>query len=364
MAKHFLIGLSFALVLNYAAGFSEAQSWKTGSSFRKALNQKTKFLSNGGLQDGLTGLSQNSRVAIFLDRDVDPSQKAEFPSELQPLGKTLDEVAADVDALALSVGSFVYLVPHQKALRFLVKQNIQASQLEKYSTSLKQRLKQVSELQWPVLTTPRDLVSVMASNLQLEIKNPEMIPHDLWNRQDLPRLPKWEQLTLLLSCMNRTFVIDENAKSITIIRFADEQVLTLKFRRTEQRQIEQAIRQLKLARIQSVLKDSDFYVRGPHHELVQLYDSIRPIRKWNSSRKAGSQDVFDLKTNASRGSILATIARNQGIQLKFGAEANDLLRQKISINVKDVSIESLIQSTLKGSGLRFRLTETELIISK
>ena len=93
MLRNFLIVIISSCLWTCLCLQSHAQNWKTGGSFREALNHKIKFSSNGTLKDGLGGLSQNSRVAIFLDPDIDPSQKVSFPANLQPLGKTIDEVA-------------------------------------------------------------------------------------------------------------------------------------------------------------------------------------------------------------------------------------------------------------------------------
>ena len=361
MVKDFLIVLFFAGLCVGPNSTASGQNWKTGRSFRDALIGKTRFQSNGTLKQELAALSRNSSVAIFLDREIDPNQKIEFPSTLQPLGKSLDQVAEKVDGLALSVGSFVYIAPKEKALRYLVLKNIQS-----YSqpTSLQQTLGQTSELKWSYLSNPRDTISVVAANLDLKLKNPERIPHDLWTEQNLPRLYKWEQLTFLLATLNLSFKIDAAEQSLEVFELADGLVMTTKFRKSEATKIRQAIYKSKLSSIKYVERGSDFFVRGSLSELAELMDQTRVVRKWKSTIKAGSKDVFDLKTSASRGQILATIARNRNVELKFSPDMNEALRQKVSIDVKQVTAEELISETLKGTGLRYQLNEKQLLILK
>lgn len=361
MVKDFLIVLFFAGLCVGPNSTAYGQNWKTGRSFRDALIGKTRFQSNGTLKQELTALSRNSSVAIFLDREIDPNQKIEFPSTLQPLGKSLDQVAEKVDGLALSVGSFVYIAPKEKALRYLVLKNIQS-----YSqpASFQETLGQTSELKWSYLSNPRDTISVVAANLDLKLKNPEQIPHDLWAEQNLPRLYKWEQLTFLLATLNLSFKIDAAEQSLEVFELADGLVMTTKFRKSEATKIRQAISKSKLASTKYVERGSDFFVRGPLSELTELMDQTRVVRKWKSTIKAGSKDVFDLKTSASRGQILATIAKNRNVELKFTPDMNEALRQKVSIDVKQVTAEELISETLKGTRLRFQLNEKQLLILK
>jgi hypothetical protein len=362
---------SFFLSIVIGSGFwicvctqSSGQSWKTGGAFREALNQKVKFSSNGILKDDLGGLSRNSRVAIFLDPEIDPSQKIPFPTNLQPLGKTIDEVAVKIDALAINVGSFVYIGPREKVLRLLVLRNHQAYRFSNLSAAIQKMVGEVSGFGWNFLSAPRDTLAVLFSNLGLKIQNIDLIPHDLWSANQLPRLAKWEQATFLLSTLGLTFVIDEDSMVVQILELGDSQLLTLRYRKSDQRKIEQIISNRKLGQSRTVVRGNDLFVRGPIAELKSISQDLIPERKWKTAVKSGSRDVFNLNTTASRGQILATIAKNRGVDLKFSQELEQILKQRITIDVKKATVNELVEAALNTTGLRFRLTPTHLWITK
>lgn len=339
-------------------------NWKTGSAFRSGLNQKIRFQSTGGLRDDLESLSRNTGIAILLDREIDPAQMISFPERSQPLGQLLDEVAGRLDGLSLIVGSFVYIAPREKVIRYQMLQNVQAYAVSRLPDPLQKDLKKYSGLSWSLLSTPRDTIGVQANNWGWKISNPDAIPHDLWPPKDLPRLAHWEQLTFLLCCMNRTLVFEPTTRTIEVVEIEPGRSLVLKFGKSDSNKISRVIKEKGLKSLQTVTRGSDFFVRGPSRQLLALFDQLHEKRKWDTRVKSGSKDVFDLNTSASRGQILATIAKNQGVELKYDPGLVELLKQKVRVEAKQVTVEELVTKTLKGSGLRFQLDERQLLIIK
>ena len=362
--KYPLILAFFACLNLQFAEFANADNWKVGRLFRSSLTTNVRFQSTGTIVDDLESLSRNTRVAIYLDREIDPSQKVDFPTAPQPLGKTFDDLAMKMNAESVIVGSFIYIAPREKAFRWLVLKNVLYYNYSRLDPSIVEKLKETSELNWAPLATPRDIISVMASNCGLKISNPEMIPHDLWNSRNLPRLANGEQLVFLLSCMDRAMVIDSKTKTIQITKVEPEKVLTLRFRKTDSRKIQSILTSSKLSQIKTVGRGEDFFVRGPLSESLVLTDKMRPKKKWKTTIKPGSKNVFDLNTDASRGGILATIANNRNVKLVVAPDLGTLLKQKIKVQVKQATVEELLDVTLKGTGLRYQLTDTQLIILK
>ncbi|MEE2641539.1 MAG: hypothetical protein VX768_13000 [Planctomycetota bacterium] len=309
-------------------------------------------------------MSRNARVAIYLDPEVDPGKKVMFSTELQPLGKTLDEVASQFEGLAVSVGSFVYIAPREKVNRFLVLRNLQSYELTKLSDASQGKLGEITDFGWSFLSNPRDTVSVMVANMGFSILDVETIPHDLWRAQKLPRLARWEQLTFLLSLMNRSFRVIDESGSLQIVEVSPQQVLTTRYRKSEQRKIELLARRNQLESVQTASRNNDFFLRASLREQIVIADQMRPLRKWQTRIKAGSKDVFDLNTSASRIGILKTIAGNRGVALNYAPDLETLLGQRVVVNLKKATIEKVIEATLKGSGLRFRLTDTMLQVLK
>ena len=64
-----------------------------------------------GLRDGLARLSQETGVAIFLDRRIDPDQELTLQKAPTPLETLLGEIAAAAKAQTSRIGAVIYVGP-------------------------------------------------------------------------------------------------------------------------------------------------------------------------------------------------------------------------------------------------------------
>lgn len=341
-----------------------AENWKTGSSFRNALNQKVRYHSNGKLRDELQSLSRAFQVAIFLDPDIDPNQKVEFPNATQPLGLTLEQVASRIDASIVLLGSMVYFCPGNKAYRYQAIRAAADFQLARLPDDVAKGFEKTSELAWPALANPRDLTNVLLQNIGFTLENASEIPFDLWHAQSLPRMSLFDQLTLLLITRDCFYRIDPQRKQVTIINLLSNPEITQQYRKSQAATIRKCIAVKKLEKLKTVERGNHVYVRGPLVDCEELAKALMPEYRWRLKTVKGSRDVFDLKTSASRGQILATLAKNRNVQLTYDPSLLTTLKTKIEIDVKQATVEELLELTLKGTGLRFRLTDSQLLISR
>ncbi|MFO0000282.1 MAG: hypothetical protein ACK559_04070, partial [bacterium] len=59
------------------------------------------------------------------------------------------------------------------------------------------------------------------------------------------------------------------------------------------------------------------------------------------------------KTKAPRGSILATIAQQLGLKLKFADETRAVLSERIEVDVQQVTLDELMDKILAGTELGY-----------
>lgn len=370
MTKKHLIALSSALfagmgcLLLLGIETGAAQSWKSGSALRDTLEGKIKFASKGELVDDLASLSQKSGVAILLDRAIDPSQKEAIPGDLMPLGKLLDQVAEQQNGTAIPIGSSIYIVPRTKGAKLDTLRAIQKNQLSKLSTTLRKSLLQNRELSWTYLSNPKDILNAIVNSVGFKLVNHELIEHDLWRAQQLPNLPVWEQLALLFNMMDLAFVIDEAKKTITAIKLLDDQSILVPYRKNYLARIKEFLASENVTSAKLAEQRGTVFVQAPYSVHNQLATLLIRKKSWKNKIVSGSKEVFDLKTNAMRGAILKTIANNRGVELRYNAAVANQLQQTVSINVKQASADDLIKSTLSGTTLRYRLTDTHLEITQ
>ena len=100
---------------------------------------------------------------------------------------------------------------------------------------------------------------------------------------------------------------------------------------------------------------------GPPLEVARLR---RQLAQSKTIEQATSETKrFSLNTSASRGAILATVAKQLNLELKFSAQAQATLQQEIRLQIKDATLVELLDETLKGTELKYETTENELVIS-
>ena len=64
--------------------------------------------------------------------------------------------------------------------------------------------------------------------------------------------------------------------------------------------------------------------------------------------------------NQPAGAVLKTVATQLGKEFKFNPAAGERLRSKVSLSVKDVPLEELLDKTLRPLGLAYKLTDATL----
>ena len=107
-------------MLLYAASAAaqEPIQWQTGEQFERQLEQPVGITWSGqALRAGLKSLSERNRVAVLLDRRVDPGQELQLEIKDQTLREAFDRVAEDRRMGLSLLGSVAYFGPTATAER-------------------------------------------------------------------------------------------------------------------------------------------------------------------------------------------------------------------------------------------------------
>ena len=124
--------------------------------------------------------------------------------------------------------------------------------------------------------------------------------------------------------------------------------------------------QLGSALVQSLTHCVDWYYWGKDApELVGLAE-MRSIEFQKPEMVTGSTTTFSLTTRAARGAIFATAAQRS--KLKFSYDKNNpavskALNEPVAIQAVNVTLNRLLEMTVQGSPLTFKVTDTELMVS-
>jgi hypothetical protein len=181
----------------------------------KPLSNHCEWGSNP-LRKALDSLARSQRVAIFLDRRVDPGQPIDFSVRNETLREVIQRLARSLQLGVSRVGPVVYLGPPETASVLGDIVELRRSEIRRWPTVTSKRLLTVRPVAWHELAEPRELILQLARQSQLEIEGLEHVPHDLWPAVDLPPLDFAEHLSLLLAGFGLTFEVNQTAPRIRL----------------------------------------------------------------------------------------------------------------------------------------------------
>ncbi len=164
----------------------------------------------------LTNLAHSQEVAIFLDRRVDPDQAVDLVVESGSLRELLQQLAEQLKLGVGRVGPVVYLGPPPTAAVLGTVTAWKEDQDRPFPAAVRDKLRRTQPLQWPELTTPRELVQRLARDAGLQVEGLEQIPHDLWPEVDLPPLNFAQAMSLILAGFGLTFDYVQDGSAIRL----------------------------------------------------------------------------------------------------------------------------------------------------
>ncbi|MEL7500476.1 MAG: hypothetical protein AAFN77_22980 [Planctomycetota bacterium] len=325
------------------------------------------------LRTRLLRFSRSRKIGLFLDRNIDSQSNVRLSMNDVTTDALLWRLASENGASICRVGNVYYLGPSDSVI--VLPQRIDELKKEtstnrkNYKTSWHRTVSTITE----PLVNPKELLNQMAQTHQFTIVNLEQIPDDLWQGFELPPLPLAEKLQIILTGFGKTFHRSSDGQSITLI---DLEIPTTLSRRmslpsgmaaTEfDNLIKRCADQLDSLSTKRVGKRVD--VSGDANEVL-MFESRLVFQKKPKGVTSGngkkSKDVFSLnQVTASRKAILNSVASQLSKQLEIAPSAVDLLNQRITIDVQDVTIDQLIKEVLRDTELVGQIEGERLRIGK
>lgn len=185
--------------------------FQTGQRFQTELDRTlSASWANVELRDLLRKIGDERRVAILLDRRIDPTVQL-------PLNLTNSSLREGVRDLARLIGAdisvaepVVFVGPHSATQRLRTLIELRSSELASREVSIpeKRRLELSARhaVIWQDLDSPTEIVQRIADRYRLTIGHLDLLPHDLWAANTLPSVTVAEALSLVLIQFDLTFV--------------------------------------------------------------------------------------------------------------------------------------------------------------
>ena len=336
--------------------------WRTGKAL-DAANRLPLSVSwqSAPLRQQLKELSSQQKIAIVLDRRVDPNSQINLQVAHVSLEQLLLKVARQQQSGFCRVEDAYYVGPAATAEFLLASTG--ANQSARSQIKRNSRLLRKSKLAWPDLATPQEVLEQLATDGGLAIDNLERLPHDLMASVDLPPMKLIDRIGLLLAQFDYWYRLSKDGSRLqivemppapksAIVQFTDYDPTSAQFKTFKQ--------QLKNCRV--TRSKGKITVKGPPADLVAARDLVTDSFVAASHLPDLSQRRFTLAVNNRRLLILNAIAKQLNLQVKNEAVGDDALNDVVQLEVKEVSLDELLAALTEGSGLEFVVDGQSIVI--
>ncbi len=334
-------------------------NWLSGEAWQDALTKKVGIAwSNIPVRRALESLSNSQRVAMILDRRVDPDQKIQLALDNVSLQEALQRIALRLDIGFTLVGPVVYFGPKQTAERLRTLATLRNDDVRHLPQKTRAVWLQSKPWKWDKLAAPRDLVSSLASENGLQMAGLEQIPADLWGAADLPPLSLTDRLTLVLAQFDLTFEIGADGISARLVPIPSKPAIERTYSVAGAAQdVAAQLRQNKLLTGAEInVANGKLVVRGRQEDQDVVHDLLAGGTARRSSVTEGKK-VYTLRVELPIGKLLEALGPQMGIGIAVDksaiATAGISLETKVRVDVKEVSADELLKAVLDPAGLTF-----------
>ncbi len=338
--------------------------WYTGASLQRALRHTVGLTwSETPLRSSLAQLARVQRVAIFLDRRIDPSQLIEFRSAEAPLEEVLLDLAFHLHADMTRLGSVVYIGPPDTAAVLAATAELRRRDAERLPAAAHDHYLAMASMQWPELAEPRTVMKELTGPGQIEVVGLDSIPHDLWPEVDLPPLALTDRLTLVLAGFDLTFRFEEQGRKLHLEPLPNDMPV--------ERLYPHSLRAAELAKLVEQFSSPGLrtsrgrlVLNGTPAEHRRLQQLLRGHAQPQPNAGVDTNTVYTLTiTNQPVGAVIQTL-KQRGIQFRIDESLTQHLYTRVSFQVREVTLDALLEAALAPAGLAFERQGQEVVIRK
>ncbi|HJT31101.1 MAG TPA: hypothetical protein VJ783_03465 [Pirellulales bacterium] len=328
--------------------------WRTG---RDLLAQRTQPVtaswSAAPLAEALAELSRSQRMAILLDRRVDPQQPLSLTINGDALEDAVERIARRRDLDVSWLNSLVYVGPEPAARRLRTLAALRTEDAKRLPAERRSLVIHEQSWHWDDLATPRDLCQSLADEARLRPESLDAMPHDLWAAADLPPLTWTERLTFVTNEFDLTFEFSEDGKSVRLVPIVEPVSIERRYSGGRHPAVV-AERYARLAPDAEVeVTGGKVIVRGRIEDHERLTAKPKPP----PSGKPG-KDVYTMRVhNQPLSAVLDKLRGQLGLKLTVDEAALEKagvrLEQHISFGIEEATLDELLTAILKPVGLTF-----------
>ena len=370
-----ILTTSLAVACGTAAA-QPVQALLTGGAFEAALARPLgASWQQTPLRDVLRSVRQHARIAILLDRRIDPEQSITLDAGERSLHEALQKIASQADARLRVVGNVAYLAAPDAAARIRTLVAVSEEQRRQYDRNVpisrRRKLTLPQTIEWEDLATPAEITEQVAARHGLRLENPGAIPHDLWTGAILPDVTIDQSLSLLLNQFDLIHKWYPDLAAIQIVSVVHENRVQRRYRPRGMSPAAAAEAWSRdLPDIETEVRGLDLIVRGTFADHDAIEDLVAPPRA--APRVSGEARRNLLKRLPSKARVQNVPARaligeleRAGIRFKYdepalSAAGIDLDRQ-VSLDVSRP--EDFLPALTEPLGLKYDIDGLTVTLS-
>lgn len=218
---------AFCLAASSWCVADEPVAFQTGKALDKSLSVPVSMSStNALLQEQLTQLQQEWRIAIIRDRRTDPQRRVTVKTGLMPRVQVLNQISREVPASSLTrAGDVLFLGPQETAHRLPVLMSFHRDRLNTLRRSIPpaamRTLTAPRRVMWSRPAEPRQILLDAARSAGAGIDNIDAVPWDVWDTTVLPPMTFADVSALVLHQFDLTLEVGADVSTLRIVPVAD-----------------------------------------------------------------------------------------------------------------------------------------------
>jgi hypothetical protein len=310
------------------------------------------------LRDALRNLSQSQRLAILLDRRVDPEQLVSLTLNGLSPAEAIERTAEGQKLGVTLLGPLAYVGPPEQTRLIRTLAALRKQEAQQLPAAAKQAVLANRTTAWDDLTTPRDILGSLGQEAQVKLLGLEQVPHDLWGGAVLPSMAWTDRLTVVAAQLGLTFKFDKTGRQVALVPIGDHVQI--------ERSYPGGANPTKLADGWKVrapdteiqVADGRVIVRGLLEDHERLQPSKTTPKPTNVAPAAAGKKVQTIKVDdISLESLLRQLEERLSIYFEYDqaalAAAGVPLSRAVSLDVKKATLDELLAAIFDPLHLKF-----------
>ena len=316
-------------------------------------------------------LERETGLFCWIDTRINPEQEVSFNTNFKSIRGVLDDVCHQQHLSWVECGRGIFLTDEATAKILPMLLEWQRQQLGLVGISSDEKIIWLKDtlVHWPLLSRPVDLCQSLVKERQVKLTGWEKIPHDVLAPGRNAELSQLEQMQTLLVQYGLTWVW-KNKNELEIVPIMELGRLSIKYvpdvakkqvyldfaKRLVDLEINEQAKTWVVSG--TVIQQAEFHYFQRKH-LVSREENVASTSKLKNRK-------FTLRVD--NGKVLDILQSFKDSQLNISWDENIFSNNdvkfdiRVSINIKDASLDEMLKQILEPAGLTYSLKDEEITI--